>query len=202
MNEINVLKNSVTGEYITCNDPNKIIEVYTNQKKSDWMEIPSNMYKQYVSPFHMSVNCDKESLMTVLKDIDIIINYLFKLNNSSCIIMQQSRKSVYRFIYPELFLLRRNEKILINTIQQYIKNTADTLVSATDVSATDVSVSADTDTYLPNSGTYKIIGMYNNGVITNDDVTMLTSLNGIQFSQSLGQINYTINKQETPFKQH
>lgn len=188
MNEINVLKNSVTGEYITCNDPNKIIEVYTNQKKSDWMEIPSNVYKQYVSPFHMSVKCDKESLITVLKDIDIIINYLFKLNNSSCIIMQQSRKSVYRFIYPELFLTRRNEKILINTLQQRINN-----------------ISADTDTYLPNSGKYKIVGMYNNGVITNDDVSLLsllTSLNGIQFSQSLGQINYTVNKQETPFKSH
>lgn len=185
MNAINVLKNNVTGEYITCNDPNKIIEVYSNQKKSDWMEIPSNVYKQYVSPFHMSIKCDKESLITVLKDIDIIINYLFKLNNSSCIIMQQSRKNVYRFIYPELFLTRHNEKILINTLQQRINN-----------------ISADTDTYLPNSGKYKIVGMYNNGVITNDDVTLLTSLNGIQFSQSLGQINYTVNKQETPFKSH
>lgn len=188
INTINVLKNNTTGEYITCNDPNRIIEVYTDQKKSDWMEIPSNVYKQYVSPFHMLIKCDKESLLTTLKNIDNIINYLFQLNNSSCIIMQQPRKSVYRFIYPELFLSRRNEKILINTLQQRISN-----------------ISADTDTYLPNSGKYKIVGMYNNGTITNDDVsmlTLLTSLNGIQFSQALGQINYTVNKHETPFKQH
>ena len=196
MNPVNVLKNSITGEYITCNEPDKIIEVYTDQKKSDWLEIPSNAYKQYVSPFHLFIKCNKESLMTTLKNIDIIINYLFKLNNSSCIIMQQPRKSVYRFIYPELFLTRRNEKILINTLKQRIN----------DVSAdTNTYVSADTDTYLPNSGKYKIVGMYNNGDISSDDatmLTMLTSLNGIQFSQALGQINYTVNKQETPFKQH
>lgn len=196
MNPVNVLKNSITGEYITCNEPDKIIEVYTDQKKSDWLEIPSNAYKQYVSPFHLFIKCNKESLMTTLKNIDIIINYLFKLNNSSCIIMQQPRKSVYRFIYPELFLTRRNEKILINTLKQRIN----------DVSAdTNTYVSADTDTYLPNSGKYKIVGMYNNGNISSDDatmLTMLTSLNGIQFSQALGQINYTVNKQETPFKQH
>lgn len=197
INTINVLKNNTTGEYITCNDPNRIIEVYTDQKKSDWMEIPSNVYKQYVSPFHMLIKCDKESLITTLKNIDNIINYLFQLNNSSCIIMQQPRKSVYRFIYPELFLSKRNEKILINTLQQRI--------NSINVDANSICISADADTYLPNSGKYKIVGMYNNGTITNDDasmLTLLTSLNGIQFSQALGQINYTVNKHETLFKQH
>ena len=117
-----------------------------------------------------------------LKKVNKIITSLFNLNNSSCIVLQQSRKQIYRVIYPELLLSALNELRLIVTIKQYVK------------------VGKDKCTYLPNSGKYKTIGVYNDGQITDNDTSCLTSLNGIQFSQVLGQINYTVNKTETSMK--
>lgn len=184
MLDINVLVNEVTHEYISCNEPNKIIEVYSNQKKSDWMELPANKHKGFVSPFHMTIECQKDELIQSLNKVNKIITSLFNLNNSSCIVLQQSRKQIYRVIYPELLLSALNELRLIVTIKQYVK------------------VGKDKCTYLPNSGKYKTIGVYNDGQITDDDTSCLTSLNGIQFSQVLGQINYTVNKTETSMKQH
>ena len=83
-----------------------------------------------------------------------------------------------------MLLSALNELRLIVTIKQYVK------------------VEKDKCTYLPNSGKYKTIGVYNDGQISDDDTSCLTSLNGIQFSQVLGQINYTVNKTETSMKQH
>lgn len=182
MLDINVLVNEVTHEYISCNEPNKIIEVYSNQKKSDWLELPANKNNGFVSPFHMTIECQKDELVQTLNKVNKIITNLFNLNNSSCIVLQQPRKQIYRVIYPELLLSALNELRLIVTIKQYIK------------------VGKDTCTYLPNSGKYKTIGVYNDGQISDDDTSCLTSLNGIQFSQVLGQINYTINKTETTMK--
>lgn len=182
MIDVNVLVNEVTGEYISCNEPNKIIEVYSNQKKSDWMELPVNTHKGFVSPFHMIMECQKDELLDSLNKVNKIITSLFNLNNSSCIVLQQSRKQVYRVIYPELLLSYLNEQRLIATIKKF------------------VTVRKDNCTYLPNSGKYKTIGVYNNGVMSDDDTSCLTTLNGIQFSQVLGQINYTVNKNETTMR--
>lgn len=177
---------------------NKIIEIYSDQKKSDWIQIPANQENENnISPFHMVINLSddvleyypdlkgRNDLIFLLKVADKVINYIFKVNNSSCIILQQSRRhKEVRIIYPELFLTYKNEHKLLVALNKYIP------------------VYEDTDTQLPNSGKYKCVGIFNIDTeeITPEDSLWLTSLNGIQFSQVLGQIHRNIYKHETEFK--
>lgn len=177
---------------------NKIIEIYSDQKKSDWIQIPANQENENnISPFHMVINLSddvleyypdlkgRNDLIFLLKVADKAINYIFKVNNSSCIVLQQSRRhKEVRIIYPELFLTYKNEHKLLVTLNKYIP------------------VYEDTDTQLPNSGKYKCVGIFNIDTeeITPEDSLWLTSLNGIQFSQVLGQIHRNIYKHETEFK--
>ena len=177
---------------------NKIIEIYSDQKKSDWIQIPANQENENnISPFHMVINLSDDALeyypdlkgrndlIFLLKVADKVINYIFKVNNSSCIVLQQSRRhKEVRIIYPELFLTYNNEHKLLVTLNKYIP------------------VYEDTDTQLPNSGKYKCVGIFNIDTeeITPEDSLWLTSLNGIQFSQVLGQIHRNIYKHETEFK--
>lgn len=177
---------------------NKIIEIYSDQKKSDWIQIPANQENENnISPFHMVINLSddvleyypdlkgRNDLIFLLKVADKAINYIFKVNNSSCIVLQQSRRhKEVRIIYPELFLTYKNEHKLLVALNKYIP------------------VYEDTDTQLPNSGKYKCVGIFNIDTeeITPEDSLWLTSLNGIQFSQVLGQIHRNIYKHETEFK--
>ena len=177
---------------------NKIIEIYSDQKKSDWIQIPENQENENnISPFHMVINLSddvleyypdlkgRNDLIFLLKVADKVINYIFKVNNSSCIVLQQSRRhKEVRIIYPELFLTYKNEHKLLVALNKYIP------------------VYEDTDTQLPNSGKYKCVGIFNIDTeeITPEDSLWLTSLNGIQFSQVLGQIHRNIYKHETEFK--
>lgn len=163
-------------------DTNEIINIYMDQNKSDWLEIPLNQFnKDYVSPFHFKVNTD--NILNILEYVENIIYYLYKVNNASAIILLQTRsKKSYRIIYPELLLSYANEQKLIQSLKQYIP------------------VEEDTDTQLPYSGKYKCIGLYNNKVVIEEDFKTLCNLNGILFDQSLGQINYVIKKNETQMK--
>ena len=177
---------------------NKIIEIYSDQKKSDWIQIPANQENENnISPFHMVIDLSddvleyypdlkgRNDLIFLLKVADKVINYIFKVNNSSCIVLQQSRRhKEVRIIYPELFLTYKNEHKLLVALNKYIP------------------VYEDTDTQLPNSGKYKCVGIFNIDTeeITPEDSLWLTSLNGIQFSQVLGQIHRNIYKHETEFK--
>lgn len=193
------LKNS-KNEIISwsADNMNKIIEIYSDQKKSDWIQIPSNQENENnISPFHMIINLndnvlkyypslkDRNDIISLLKIADKIINLILKINNSSCIVLQQSRRhKEIRIIYPEIFLTYTNECKLIATLYKYIP------------------VYEDTDTQLPNSGKYKCVGIFNIDTeeISPEDSLWLTSLNGIQFSQVLGQIHRNIYKHETEFK--
>lgn len=192
------VKHSDTQEIITWSEKNmvKLIEIYSNQKKSKWIEIPANQENDTnISPFHMIVDISNDMLdtYTALKGkLDIvtlltyahkIINAIFKVNNSSCIVLQQTiRHKQIRVIYPEIVLTYYNEQKLIATLQQYIP------------------VYEDTDTQLPNSTKYKCVGIFNTDKLSDDDSLWLTSLNGIQFSQVLGQIHHTVYKHETELK--
>lgn len=164
------------------NNTNEIINIYMDQNKSEWLEIPLNQQsKEYVSPFHFKIITD--NIINILDYVEKVIYYLYKINNSSAIILLQSRsKKSYRIIYPELLLTYANEQKLINSLKQYIP------------------VEEDIDTQLPNSGKYKCVGLYNNKVIIEEDFKSLCNLNGILFDQSIGQINFIIKKNETQMK--
>lgn len=183
---MSVINNSTDEKYVYPNDMNKLINIYMNQKKSSYKEIPLNqLSEQYVSPFHFQIS-EPIILNYELEIAEKIIEILLQADNVSCVILQQSGKSKhnYRIIYPEILLTYQNEQKMLNTIKQF----TDKIVE-------------DTDTVLPNSGKYKCIGMYNHNNIIENDFLWLCSLNGINFDQTLGCITYRITKNETPFKQ-
>lgn len=161
---------------------NEIINIYMNQSKSKWLEIPLNQINsEYVSPFHFKIITD--DILTILEYVEKVIFHLFKVDNSSAIILLQTRsKKSYRIIYPELLLTYVNEQRLISSLQQYIP------------------IEQDIDTQLPYSGKYKCIGLYNQQVVIEEDFKTLCNLNGITFDQSLGQINFIVKKNETKMK--
>ena len=174
--------NTITGETVSIENTEKIIDIYSNQKKSDWIEIPSNYLPNGISPFHFILEHD--DLVQCLTIIEQIINNIFIVNNLSAIILQETRKrnKLYRVIYPELLLTYNNEQRLITTIMQYVP------------------ISVDKDTQLPNSTKYKYVGTFNNGVINDEDSLQLVSLNGIFFSAILNKINMIKFKQESTLK--
>lgn len=175
--------NTETGEKLFYKkNTSDIINIYMNQSKSIWNEIPSNQIKDtFVSPFHYKVST--HDLLKILNIAEKYINYIFKISNSSAIILQQSKTSQknYRIIYPELLLTYQNEKRLIETLKQFIP------------------IDYDTDTQLPYSGKYKCIGLHDQQVIIEEDYKPLANLNGILFDQALGQINYIVKRRETEF---
>lgn len=164
------------------NNTNEIINIYMNQTKSKWLEIPLNQCNsEYVSPFHFKIITD--DILNILEYVEKVIFHLYKINNSSAIVLLQTRsKNSYRIIYPELLLSFVNEQRLISSLQQYIP------------------IEQDIDTQLPYSGKYKCIGLYNQQVIIEEDFKTLCSLNGIIFDRSLGQINFIVKKNETQMK--
>lgn len=182
---MSVINVATSEQYKYPADLNKLINIYINQKKSSYMEIPLNQISDtYVSPFHYQI-CNPDMLTQELGIAEKIIEILFQADNVSCVILQQAGRSKhnYRIIYPEILLTYSNEEKLLNTIRQFTDK-----------------IHKDDDLVLPNNGKYKCIGIYNHNNIIEGDFLWLCSLNGINFDQSLGRITYIVTKKETPLK--
>lgn len=181
---IGIIKHNVTGEIITPENMNRLIEIYGNQKNSEWIEIPSNHHKGHCSPFHVLLQTNIDNLIICLKKAEEIINLVFDCNNSSAIVLKPSRKNdSYRIIYPEITVSMDIEKKLINTFKSF-----------------NIPATTDNDTQLPLSGKYKCIGLFSGENIEEEDVLHLAHLNGATFSQTLGQFNILVNKVGTKVK--
>ena len=66
---------------------NEIINIYMNQSKSKWLEIPLNQCNsEYVSPFHFKIVTD--DILSILEYVEKVIFHLFEVDNLE---IQQNR---------------------------------------------------------------------------------------------------------------